>query len=58
MSVLDGECQVERDLAELRAFAEEFTSADDDLLDDLAMLKLNGPKDPTEIATKAASGAG
>ena len=56
-SVLDGECQVERDLGQMRAFLDESSNVGDDALEDLLLLKLNGPQEPEEVATRAACGA-
>ena len=55
-SVLDGEAQVERDLGQLRAFREESSRGGDALLDDLLVLKLNGPVGAEDFATETASG--
>ena len=58
MSWLDGESQVERDLAALREFCDNFTRGGEDLLDDLVVLKFSGPQDPQEVAKKADCSAG
>lgn len=56
ISILDGECQIERDLGELKEFMTAMSTANDDFLDDLLVLKLNGGSTPEAIATKSASG--
>jgi hypothetical protein len=58
-SILDGESMVERDLASLRDFIRCCKGRGaEDLLDDLLVLKWSGPKEPQEVATPAACGAG
>ena len=44
ISIEDGECTVERDLAEFREAKMVHRTANMDFLDDMLMLKLNGPK--------------
>ena len=49
-SLLDGEAQVERDLGLLRAYQTSGRGrSSDQLLDDLEMLKINGPKTVEEV---------
>ena len=53
MSLLDGESQVERDLGLMRAFMTVGRGrSNDDLVDDLIMLKINGPKTTDEVLGK------
>ena len=53
-SVLDGECQIERDIG----MTNRFETEDDNLLDDLLVLTGHGgPRGPEDIAKKAACGA-
>lgn len=57
ISVLDGECQIERDLGELRALIEGASgNQNDSLLDDLLVMKLNSDGNPESICAISASG--
>ena len=56
-ALLDGECQLERDLAQVRRFCAEHKIGGDSLLDDLIILKCSGPQENDALATRAASGA-
>ena len=49
MSILDGESQVERDLGFMRGFARAAKRASDELLENLLILKLSGPKTGDEV---------
>ena len=50
MAILDGECQVERDLGFMRGFTKATKGrASDKLLENLLILKLNGPKTGEEV---------
>ena len=53
-SVLDGECQIERDIG----MTNRFETEDDDLLDDLLVLTGHGgPRGPEDIAKRSSCGA-
>jgi len=55
--LLDGEAQVERDLGDLRNLLTLHAGPiGDDMLDSVLMLRLNGPKDPQEIAVPTCGG--
>ena len=55
LSILDGEAQVERDLGFMRGFAKAGKGrSHDQLLDDLLLLKVNGPKTGEEARGKFA----
>ena len=57
ISVLDGEVQVERDLAALRRFLEAHSgNLDPSTIEDLLLLALSGPSAPREIAVPACGG--
>ena len=49
MSILDGESQAERDLGFMRGFARAAKRASDELLENLLILKLSGPKTGDEV---------
>ena len=44
ISIEDGECTVERDLAEFREAKQVYRTANIDFLDDMLMVKINSPK--------------
>ena len=50
ISIEDGECTVERDFAEFRAIMEEHHTNNFEFLDDILMLRLNGPRTLAEFA--------
>ena len=52
---LDGECDVERDLAIMRRFLET-SDCDDSFLEYLVILYIDGPTSPRELATPACGG--
>ena len=55
LSILDGEAQVERDLGFMRGFSKAGKGrSDDQLLEDLLILKVNGPKTGEEVGGKFA----
>ena len=54
MSTEDGECIVERDLAEFREAKMVHRTANVNFLDDILMLRLNGPKPLAECEGKEA----
>jgi hypothetical protein len=57
-SVLDGECQIERDIGKTKEFLQATRSGDDVLLDDLLVLASHGgPTSSQDLAMEAAGGA-
>ena len=50
ISIEDGECTVERDFAEVRAILDEHHTNNFEFLDDILMLRLNGPRTVAEFA--------
>ena len=57
-SLMDGECQVERDLGTMRDYIEEAKGEiGDDMLDSYLMTFICGPRTAEEVTQKAASGA-
>ena len=54
ISIEDGECTVERDLAMFRDKKLEHRTNDDEFLDDISVIVLNGPRTATEFADGAA----
>lgn len=56
IGILDGESMVERDFAHVRDFVRQSKTTNGMLLDDLTVLKLSGPQDPSELCHRAACG--
>ena len=56
MSYLDGECDVERDLATMRAFLRDAGGCNDSFIEDLVVLYTDGPSNCRELATPASGG--
>ena len=52
LSILDGECQVERDLAETRGFLRETKNGDDEYLDDFLLVRIGNVK-ATDVAERS-----
>ena len=55
-SLIDGESTVERDFAHVRSFVRASKIATESIIEEMAVLKLSGPQNPEELASRTVDG--